>query len=124
MREHKEINYVRFLKPNTGLHRSCGDRPKITYNITVVPGSNRTGDRTLTLTPTLSYSDNNHLVRLAWNLAAIASLVMVNRPPEDPLQKRAFDVCHGGGRDTIRGLYLYHEVNILHLDGRHRGAAR
>jgi len=137
-----KINYVRFPKRNPwGISRTCGDAKNIAYNGTLSKpdaddyddagdgsSSNRTNTTTtktnsnsLVLYPTSAYSDNNHLVRLKWYKLTIASLIKVTRPPEDPLQSRANNGCWHKTpvRDDITGLYLYHEMNIRHLDGRH-----
>lgn len=120
MDEHDEINYVRFPKraPHA-ISRVCGDRKPIQYNRTIFAPHELTGNGTvptLTLHPTSAYSDNNHLVRYTWYKDIIASLIYLERAPEDPLQRRANDGCFGG-RDI--GLYLYNQQNIAHLDGRH-----
>jgi len=70
----------------------------------------------LQLIPTSAYSDNNHLARFDWYKETLASLVMLTRPPEFPLQGRANTACH---EDKSIGLYIYHEVCLEHLDGRH-----
>lgn len=78
-----------------------------------------TGKTTLTLYPTSQYSDNNHLVRFTWYKDAIASMIKLTRPPENPLQVRANNGCLGLG-DPLHGLYIYHEQAIGHLQGRTR----
>ena len=118
MDRNEKINYVRFPKRHGGISRFCGDAQQVLYNRTIPDGNNSTEQ--LVLYPTNAYSDNNHLVRLKWNMEVIASLVKLNRAPEDPLQSRANNGCMKVGRpDDIHGLYLYHEMCIGHLDGRH-----
>ena len=95
-----------------------GGEVHISFNndtITSIVSSNREPVQ-LQLIPTSSYSDNNHLARLAWYKETLASLVMLTRPPEFPLQVRANTACQ---EDKSIGLYLYHEVCLDHLDGRH-----
>ena len=116
MERNGKINYVRFPKRARGISKSCGDEQQVLYNRTI-PAENSTGQ--LVLYPTNAYSDNNHLVRLKWNMDVIASLGKLNRAPEDPLQVRANNGCSKVGRhDDLHGLYLYHEMCIGHLDGR------
>lgn len=147
------INYVRFPKRAPWrIHRGCKNATDITYNTTVrhvdVSGSGEvsgdvdleSGDgvnsekappqppsdpSTLTLYPTNAYSDNNHLVRFDWYKETIFSLQKLNRAPEDPLQKRAFNGCFQGSNrgDNIVGLFLYPDMCIGHLDGRHTASA-
>lgn len=76
----------------------------------------------LTLIPTTAWSDNNHFARFDWYKRVIASLVKLDRAPEDPLMKRANDWCRSNGQrgDGVGGLYIYGEWNVIaHLDGRH-----
>merc|ERR1719203_1805847 len=98
---------------------SCGDEKPIEYNRTVPlssDGVHNGTSTTLTLWPTHAYSDNNHLARLSWYKDAIASLIKLNRAPEDPLQVKANNGCWGKGpaSEQLKGLYMYHEMNIGH----------
>lgn len=133
MNDHPDkINYVRFPKRQPwDISRSCGDEKPIKYNRTVAhvdvstDGSNNgtaedgagqlSAASTMTLSPTSSYSDNNHLVRFSWYKEVIPSIIKLDRAPEDPLQVRANAGC---ASKKSMGLYLYHEMNIGHLDGR------
>ena len=139
-----KVNWIRFPKrdPNT-LQPGCGSKETIWYNktftamtptmtlpmdSTIMIATNDTVDGgasiassnrepvQLQLIPTSSYSNNNHLARLAWYKETLASLAMLTRPPEFPLQVRANTACQ---EDKSIGLYLYHEVCLEHLDGRH-----
>ena len=124
MDDYPVVNYVRFGKrhPNT-LHPGCGDAQPILYNRTVgMPNFDGNATWPLKLTPTMAYSDNNHLVRFTWYYKTIASLGKINRAPEDPLNVRINKGCRGIGPDGIVGLYLYHKACIGHLDGRHATA--
>lgn len=124
MDDHPKINYIRFPKksPHT-FRRWCGEEEPIYYNRTVhtiTPDmSTNATARQLVLWPTADYSDNNHLVRLPWYKKTIASLVKLNRTPENPLQSRANVGCgQFPGPHPIYGLYLYHDMAIVHLNGR------
>ena len=133
----ERVNWIRFPKrdPNT-LHPGCGNEESIWYNktftmmnmestILAINNTKKNGTSTtvpfhwesmqLQLIPTTSYSDNNHLARLAWYKDMLASLVMLTRPPEFPLQVRANEACQ---KNQSIGLYVYHEVCLEHLDGR------
>lgn len=125
-----KINWVRFPKRNPRtISRNCGEEKAIIYNRTIIDvafnatasdgGGELSNAKTLVLSPTSAYSDNNHFARFKWYKETIASLVFLTRPPEDPLQVRANNGCRGG---KPMGLYLYHEMNILHLDGRNTKA--
>ena len=117
MKEHGKINYIRF--PKNAKRSPCKIEQPITYNRTHVLTHNGTRSNALWLSPTQLYSDNNHLVRLKWNMQVMKSLVSWDRAPEGPLMNRAFQGCAGQGKPgDLNGLYLYHEVNIRHLDGR------
>lgn len=124
-----EVHYVRFPKRNAWHYRrECGDRPPVWYNGTTGGAADgatatATAPARLVLHPTDEYSDNNHLARLDWYRDALASLVKLDRAPENPLQKRAFNGCRGW-RDAIHGLYLYHAIAIVHMDGRQGAAVR
>ena len=133
MSHHPHVNYVRFPKRN-GIRRSCGNQTEIIYNRNAtnnhvefihVLRTNATNNSIISLTspltlfPTSSYSDNNHFVRLAWYKETIASLIMLQRPPEFPLQVRANEMCQS---NKSMGLYLYDHVVLAHLDGRNTQA--
>ena len=135
----EKVNYVRFPKRNPNLMSpACGNELPILYNSTLsfasiytntfgdengsIGGNNETQgtnadaarELQLTLNPTSSYSDNNHLVRFGWYKKIISSLIMLTRPPESPLMIRANEGC---AKNESMGLYLYHEMCLGHLDG-------
>ena len=137
-----KINWILFPKRAPHLLRpGCGNEQSILYNRTamittaVVDSDNGSGeisggrhndvkafgnddiaDAPLRLTPTYYYSDNNHLARFHWYKETIASLIMLQRPPEYPLKVRAVNACKS---NKSMGLYIYHELCLAHLDGRH-----
>mmetsp|Transcript_54101 Transcript_54101/g.114919 ORF Transcript_54101/g.114919 Transcript_54101/m.114919 type:complete len:384 (+) Transcript_54101:102-1253(+) len=120
-RHPNKTNYVRFMKPSPLLiSKRCYDEKPILWNETAVYRARARPDNDTVvaheLVPTGSYSDNNHLVRFGWYRDVIASLKMLTRSPEGPLQLRANQGC--GRRNGSMGLYLYHETNLRHLDGR------
>jgi hypothetical protein len=142
----EKVNWIRFPKRNPySLNPGCGSEETIWYNTTfptsiaatettTIEFTNITTNDTinsntsatiirshpdpmqLQLIPTSAYSDNNHLARFVWYKETLASLVMLTRPPEFPLQVRANTACQ---EDKSMGLYIYHEVCLDHLDGRH-----
>ncbi|EJK72878.1 hypothetical protein THAOC_05546, partial [Thalassiosira oceanica] len=115
MDRNDKINYIRFPKRHAGISKSCGDAQQVFYNRTTIL-ENRTEQ--LVLYPTSDYSDNNHLVRLKWNMDVIASLIKLNRAPEDPLQSRANNGCRNVGRpDDIHGLVGESAGGVIHLIG-------
>jgi len=122
-----KINHIRFPKCDYYMNHDpnsvgkCGNEKPIQYDRAIpnLDGDPADGAKretsTLTLYPTHSYSDNNHLARFHWYKKVIASLGFLERPPEFPLQGSANEACQ---RNESLGLYLYHESNIAHLDGR------
>ena len=124
MERHREVNYVRFpMRPPHRFRQACGDAPVVEYNSTIGTSAAEGdgGDKTtfatsvFELSPTPDYSDNNHFVRFEWYKRTIASLLFLERFPENPLQGRANTACYN---NQSMGLYLYHEQSIKHLDGR------
>jgi len=118
-RQPKRVNLIRFpkLSPHKmGRIIGCGSEKPIFYNETH-GFNNKTTSSTLKLLPTKQYSDNNHLARFDWYRPLIASISKMDRTPENPLQKRVNSACI---QDESLGLYLYHEHNIGHLNGRRR----
>lgn len=121
METRDEINYILFLKGGLLKRvKSCGKESTIDLDtLDHVPrnDTNINPDSTKRLLlPTATYSDNNHFVRFDWYKETIESLKMLTRPPEFPLQKRAFDGCRSG---KSMGLYAYDKDGlIMHLDGR------
>ena len=135
------VNYVVFPK-RWNVNLECGNETAIVLNHTTIPedttttqlsfgnttSNNRTTstpianendprwtEPTLTISPSGKYSDNNHFVRFKWYKETLESLVFLGRPPEFPLQKRAFDTCR---ENKGIGLWVYDQVVTLHLDGR------
>lgn len=142
---HDKVNWVRFAKRSAvTLHPGCAGEPNIELNRTfpISRGGTRIGEELsnntdtsigeglddnseisesadygkITIMPTTSYSDNNHMARFKWYKWLIESIIKVDRAPENPLQVRANDGCRLG---KPLGLYIYGESNVIgHLDGR------
>jgi hypothetical protein len=140
-----KVNYIRFPKrPIASMKKGCSDELPIRYHLTMpfyltylskkvedtdfyIRGGNNdnyinTTTLQRTLTPTYSYSDNNHLVNFTWMKEKIASMISLARPPEDPISSRALNGCLRNDSKIrpqfwMTGLYLYYEMCIEHLDG-------
>ena len=121
METRDEINYILFLKSDLKRVKSCGNEESTIDLDTLdhVPRNDTNINPNSTkrlLLPTATYSDNNHFVRFDWYKETIESLISLARPPENPLQKRAWDGCRSG---KSMGLYAYDEGYLIrHLDGR------
>ena len=115
MKQHDELNYVRFQYKAEGPRSThCGNATHILVNATKKYFWEEASN--FTLVTTSKYSDNNHFVKFRWYKELIASLVMLRRPPEAPLMSRALDGC---AKNQSLGLYLYPDIVLEHLDGRH-----
>lgn len=113
------VNYILFPQ-RPKMSTSCGNitisQPARALNKLNSSDDNRSEMRIMELHPTPKWSDNNHFARFHWYKETIASIISLKRAPEDPLHIRARQACR---ENKPMGLYLYDEVVIGHLDGRH-----